>query len=66
VRLLLPIVAVGWAILCAEHGWGLSNLRALPVWLTVVLSMVEQNLVLPNARYALTCPLEAHNPHGSL
>jgi hypothetical protein len=45
VRLLLPIAAVGWALLFAEQGWGLFKMRALPVWLAVVLPGVEQNQV---------------------
>ncbi|MGH8456215.1 MAG: sterol desaturase family protein [Stenotrophobium sp.] len=33
---LLPLAAIGAALLARQHGWGLFNLIALPPWLTVV------------------------------
>jgi sterol desaturase/sphingolipid hydroxylase (fatty acid hydroxylase superfamily) len=40
VRFLIPLGAVGTALLTQEHGWGLLNNVALPAWLSVVLAVV--------------------------
>jgi sterol desaturase/sphingolipid hydroxylase (fatty acid hydroxylase superfamily) len=39
-RLLLPLGAVGVALMAEEHGWGLFHNVTLPAWLIVVLSVV--------------------------
>jgi sterol desaturase/sphingolipid hydroxylase (fatty acid hydroxylase superfamily) len=46
VRLLVPLGAVGVALLAAERGWGLFNNVSLPWWLAVVLSVVGLDLVI--------------------
>ena len=40
VRFLIPLGAVGTALLAAERGWGLFNAVSLPGWLAVVLAVV--------------------------
>jgi sterol desaturase/sphingolipid hydroxylase (fatty acid hydroxylase superfamily) len=39
VRLLVPLGAVGIALLAQENGWGLFNIVAAPEWLAVLLSV---------------------------
>lgn len=39
VRLLIPVTAVGMAVLAEVRGWGLLNHLALPHWLAVILGM---------------------------
>ncbi|SHF60709.1 MULTISPECIES: sterol desaturase family protein [Halomonadaceae] len=46
VRLVFPLAAVGAALVAAERGWGLFNLIAVPVWLTVVASVVVLDLAI--------------------
>jgi sterol desaturase/sphingolipid hydroxylase (fatty acid hydroxylase superfamily) len=45
-RLLLPLGAVGVALLAEERGWGLFHNVALPTWLAVVLSVVALDFVI--------------------
>ncbi|MCW8835271.1 MAG: sterol desaturase family protein [Rhodospirillales bacterium] len=40
VRLLVPIAAVGVAVIAAERGWGVFNLVDLPLWMELVLAVV--------------------------
>ncbi len=40
VRLLFPMAAVGFALLCAERGWGLLNAFDIPFWWAFVLSVI--------------------------
>lgn len=46
VRFLVPLGAVGTALLSQERGWGLLNNVSLPAWLAVVLSVVALDLVI--------------------
>jgi len=46
VRLLLPLGAVGMAVLAQERGWGLVNNLDLPGWLAVTLSVLALDLVI--------------------
>jgi sterol desaturase/sphingolipid hydroxylase (fatty acid hydroxylase superfamily) len=46
VRLLIPLGAVGLALLAAERGWGLFNALTVPAWLAVLLSVVALDLVI--------------------
>ena len=46
VRLLVPLGAVGMALLAEERGWGLFANVAVPGWLAVVLSVVLLDLVI--------------------
>jgi sterol desaturase/sphingolipid hydroxylase (fatty acid hydroxylase superfamily) len=39
-RLLFPLAAVGFALLAAEHGWGLLNAFEVPFWWAFALSVV--------------------------
>jgi sterol desaturase/sphingolipid hydroxylase (fatty acid hydroxylase superfamily) len=45
-RLLLPLGAVGVALLAEERGWGLFNNLPLPAWLAVALSVVALDFVI--------------------
>jgi sterol desaturase/sphingolipid hydroxylase (fatty acid hydroxylase superfamily) len=45
VRLLLPIGAVGMALVAEERGWGLFHNVPLPAWLAVALSVVALDFV---------------------
>ncbi|UWR16244.1 sterol desaturase family protein [Sulfitobacter sp. M368] len=46
VRLLFPVVAVGFAVIAQQNGWGLLNLLALPQWLAVVVSLLLFDLAI--------------------
>ncbi len=46
VRGLVPLGAVGTALLTEERGWGLLHLVPLPEWLAVVLAMIALDLVI--------------------
>jgi sterol desaturase/sphingolipid hydroxylase (fatty acid hydroxylase superfamily) len=46
VRLLFPVTAVGFAVLCEERGWGLLNWLDLPHWLAVVLAVLGLDLAI--------------------
>lgn len=39
VRLVFPLAAVGAALVAAEHGWGLFNIVAAPMWLALIASV---------------------------
>jgi len=45
-RFLIPLGAIGTALLSRERGWGLFNNLAVPEWLAVVLSVVALDLVI--------------------
>lgn len=45
-RLTLPLLAVGAALIATERGWGLFNMLDLPDWLTLVLSLLLLDLVI--------------------
>ncbi len=44
VRFLVPLGAIGTAVLAQERGWGLLNNVSVPAWLAVVLSVVALDL----------------------
>src|SRR6058998_1251567 len=44
VRVLLPITAVGLALVAEAHGFGLFNIIALPTWASIVLSVILLDL----------------------
>jgi sterol desaturase/sphingolipid hydroxylase (fatty acid hydroxylase superfamily) len=46
VRFLVPLGAVGLALLAAERGWGVLNNVALPAWLAVALAVVALDLAI--------------------
>jgi sterol desaturase/sphingolipid hydroxylase (fatty acid hydroxylase superfamily) len=46
VRLIFPTSAVGVALAGEEHGWGLFNAVALPIWLAVVASIILLDLAI--------------------
>src|SRR5262245_33357981 len=46
VRFLIPLGAVGVALLARERGWGLFNNVSLPGWLAVVLSVVALDFII--------------------
>jgi sterol desaturase/sphingolipid hydroxylase (fatty acid hydroxylase superfamily) len=45
-RVLIPLGAVGMALLAEEQGWGLLNNLTLPTWLAIVLSVVALDFVI--------------------
>src|SRR5262249_2062704 len=46
VRLVIPLGAVGLALLAAERGWGVFNNVAVPGWVAVALAVVALDLVI--------------------
>ena len=46
VRLLVPIAAVGVALIAAASGWGLFPLLALPAWAAIPLGVIALDLVI--------------------
>jgi sterol desaturase/sphingolipid hydroxylase (fatty acid hydroxylase superfamily) len=46
VRVLVPLGAVGVALIAQERGWGLLHLVALPQWLAVLAAVVALDLVI--------------------
>jgi len=45
-RLVFPVVAVGFAALCEQRGWGLFNAIEVPVWLAFVASLLVLDLAI--------------------
>ena len=45
-RLILPAGAVGFALLCAEHGLGFFNAMHVPIWFTILPSVVILDFVI--------------------
>jgi sterol desaturase/sphingolipid hydroxylase (fatty acid hydroxylase superfamily) len=45
VRWTMPLLPVSLALICAERGWGVMNILALPIWLEFVLSVVVLDFV---------------------
>jgi sterol desaturase/sphingolipid hydroxylase (fatty acid hydroxylase superfamily) len=52
VRLLIPVAAVGTAVIAAEHGFGVFNTVALPGWLAGLLGFAILDLVVYGQHYA--------------
>jgi sterol desaturase/sphingolipid hydroxylase (fatty acid hydroxylase superfamily) len=46
VRILLPITAVGLALIAEAHGIGLFNMIALPAWASIVISVILLDLAI--------------------
>ncbi|WP_319783899.1 sterol desaturase family protein [Oceanisphaera sp. IT1-181] len=46
VRWFFPLAAVGAALVASERGWGLFNVWPVPVWLSVVLSLLALDLLI--------------------
>jgi sterol desaturase/sphingolipid hydroxylase (fatty acid hydroxylase superfamily) len=40
IRLSLPLAGVGWAVFCAERGWGVLNNAALPLWAGIAVTLI--------------------------
>ena len=45
-RLLLPLLPVGAALACAERGWGLFHLLAVPIWISGLAGIAVLDLVI--------------------
>ena len=45
-RLVFPTAAVGFALLCAENGWGLLHTVAVPGWLAIAASVLVLDLAI--------------------
>jgi len=45
-RLLFPVVAVGFAVIAGERGWGLFNAVEVPYWLAFVVSLLALDLAI--------------------
>jgi sterol desaturase/sphingolipid hydroxylase (fatty acid hydroxylase superfamily) len=66
VRALFPVLGIGWAILCADRGWGLFNNVAWPAWLTIAVSVAWLDLLFYGLHAAMhRVPLlwRAHRTH---
>ena len=46
VRLLIPVAAVGMAVIAAQRGWGLLNITPWPAWLEVLFGFLVLDLVI--------------------
>jgi sterol desaturase/sphingolipid hydroxylase (fatty acid hydroxylase superfamily) len=46
VRLLIPVAAVGMAVIAAQRGWGLLNITAWPGWLEALVGFVVLDVVI--------------------
>jgi sterol desaturase/sphingolipid hydroxylase (fatty acid hydroxylase superfamily) len=46
VRLLIPIAAVGAAVLASDRGWGLLNVLPLPGWLSAIVGFVLLDFII--------------------
>jgi sterol desaturase/sphingolipid hydroxylase (fatty acid hydroxylase superfamily) len=46
VRLLIPVAAVGVAVIAARNGWGLLNITPWPVWLEILLGFLVLDLAI--------------------
>ena len=45
-RLTFPILAVGLAVMAEEQGWGLFNIVDVPIWVSIVASMLLLDLAI--------------------
>lgn len=45
-RLTFPLLAVGLAVMAEEQGWGLFNIVDVPIWLSIVASMLLLDLAI--------------------
>jgi len=45
-RLTFPILAVGLAVMAKEQGWGLFNIVDVPIWLSIIASMLLLDLAI--------------------
>lgn len=46
VRVLLPVLPVGMALMAQEHGWGILNIIMLPIWVKIILAVVALDFVI--------------------
>jgi len=46
VRIFLPVLPVGMAILSKQRGWGMLNLIALPTWIKIILTVIALDFVI--------------------
>src|SRR5882672_9302164 len=46
VRLLIPVAAVGMAVIAAERGWGLLNITPWPAWLEAIVGFLALDLAI--------------------
>lgn len=46
VRLTLPLLPLGLAIMAQEHGWGILNIVLLPPWLAITIAVIALDLVI--------------------
>jgi sterol desaturase/sphingolipid hydroxylase (fatty acid hydroxylase superfamily) len=52
-RALFPIAGLGWAIYCANRGWGLLNHISAPSWLTLAVTLLALDLATYAQHYVL-------------
>ena len=45
-RFLFPVLAAGFAVICAENGWGILNLIELPIFVEILIAILVQDLVI--------------------
>jgi len=46
VRVAFPLGTAGFALICAERGWGVMNMVGLPAWLEIVLAILLLDLAI--------------------
>src|SRR3982750_1151310 len=52
VRLLIPVAAVGVAVIAAERGWGLLNITPWPAWLEAIVGFFALDLAIYGQHFA--------------
>jgi sterol desaturase/sphingolipid hydroxylase (fatty acid hydroxylase superfamily) len=46
VRLLFPLLPVGFALYCAQNEWGILNTIALPLWIKIVIGVIVLDFII--------------------
>ena len=67
-RLLFPVAGFGWALYCAERGWGLLNQMFVPAWVAFIVTVLVLDLATFMQHYLLhrvSAPLAMHRTHHS-
>jgi sterol desaturase/sphingolipid hydroxylase (fatty acid hydroxylase superfamily) len=52
-RLLFPVAGFGWALYCAERGWGLLNQMFVPAWVAFIVTVLVLDLATFMQHYLL-------------
>jgi sterol desaturase/sphingolipid hydroxylase (fatty acid hydroxylase superfamily) len=46
VRLLFPLLPVGFALYCEQNGWGILNTIALPLWIKIAIGVIVLDFII--------------------